>query len=109
MVNVRCKENHTLSNRGQNHGHNKSWPTSVSIRVGWKNEVPDEHSDEVARSDKPNIFLWFAEKIKLLDPIINVLWVRLIESEQVLVEIQVVFAYELLGALFPLALRLDGF
>ena len=86
-MNIGCKQYKSLSYSAQNHGYDEYRPSSICVRVRWQDEEPDKHANHIAGAYQPYILRWFAEQIELLYPIIDVLGVSLIVSEQVLVQV----------------------
>ena len=96
-----CKQNYPLSYCAQDHRNDKYWSPAISIRIGWEYKKSNKHTNHITRTNEPNIFRRLAQKIKLLNPIINIFGICLIIPIQVFIEIQIIFTNKLLRASFP--------
>ena len=95
-MNVGGEQDHALGDRRQYHRNYKRGPTAISVRIRRQDEISDEHTDQIARADQPDVLLRLAQQIEFLDPVVDVFGVGLVESEQIFVQVQVILAYKLL-------------
>jgi len=83
-----CREQYnTLSERAQDHRHDKNRSPSVRIRIRGQNKETNEHSYHVAGANQPHVFRRLAQKIKFLNPIIDIFRICFIKPKEILVHV----------------------